>query len=246
MLQHQKRNLLVVAVALIVALGLVTVVGRTIIYAQGPTSDSDDHGGMMGGQGMMGGSFGPGRGMMGAWTPPSNLAPTAGKPLTTDQATAIAKAYLAAWANKTSLKLNEIMRFSNHLYGEAVEVDTGRGAFAFLIDPATGVVYAEPGPNMMWNLRYGVMNNGMMGTPAEDGSKMTVSSEQAIKNAQVYLDKAQPGAKAEDKALAFYGYYTLAFLRDGKIAGMLSVNGYTGQVWLHQWHGDFVGETNQQ
>jgi hypothetical protein len=290
MLKPQKRNLILVAVALVIALGLVAVAGRTITYAQGSTCDPNNHSGMMGGrgnggmmggmmggstvpqncpfgsggmmggmgmmgsrgmmggmmsgmmgrQGMMGGSFGPGRGMMGAWTPPADLAPAAGKSVTVDQA-----AYVTAWNNKTSLKLNEIMQFDNHFYGEAVEVDTGRGAFEFLIDPDKGVVYAEPGPNMMWNLRYGMMNNGMMGTPTEDGSKMTISAEQAIKNAQVYLDKALPGAKAEDKALAFYGYYTLDFLHDGKIVGMLSVNGYTGQVWLHQWHGSFVGETSQ-
>jgi hypothetical protein len=24
------------------------------------------------------------------------------------------------------------------------------------------------------------------------------------------------------------------------VAGMLSVNGYTGQIWYHTWHGAFV------
>jgi len=38
-----------------------------------------------------------------------------------------------------------------------------------------------------------------------------------------------PGA-ATDEPDAFYGYYTLHVLRAGEIAGMLSVNGYTGQV----------------
>ncbi len=28
--------------------------------------------------------------------------------------------------------------------------------------------------------------------------------------------------------------------QNGKIIGMLSVNGYTGAVWLHQWHGQYV------
>jgi hypothetical protein len=32
------------------------------------------------------------------------------------------------------------------------------------------------------------------------------------------------------------------FLKDGKVAGMLSVNGYTGQVWYHTWHGNFISE----
>ena len=40
---------------------------------------------------------------------------------------------------------------------------------------------------------------------------------------------------------AFYGYYTLHTLRDGQIEGMLSVNGYRGGVWYHDWHGSFIG-----
>ena len=210
----------------------------------------DGHQGMMGGMmsahtGAMG-SFGPGKGMMGAWTPPAELIP-ANTPLTLDKATSIAKAYIAAWDSKTSLKLGEVMQFSNHFYGEALETESGRGAFEFLIDTTNGTVYAEPGPNMMWNLRYGTMSSMMgMGSPTEDGTKMTISAEQAVQNAQGYLDKALPGAKVEDKPLAFYGFYTLDVLRDGKIAGMVSVNGYTGQVWLHHWHGDFVNQNTQQ
>ena len=203
--------------------------------------------GMMGG-GMIntGGSFGPGSGMMGAWTPSANLLPTSGKTLAFDQATAIAKAYVAAWNSKTTLELGDIMQFNNHFYGEAVEFTTKRGAFEFLIDPTSGTVYAEPGPNMMWNLRYGTMGS-MMGLSqgTNDGDKMVLTPDQAIKAAQDYLDKALPGTKAETKSLAFYGFYTLDTLRDGKVIGMLSINGYTGQVWLHQWHGDFVTATAQ-
>jgi hypothetical protein len=38
------------------------------------------------------------------------------------------------------------------------------------------------------------------------------------------------------------GYFTMDFLKDGMPAGMLSVNGATGQVWYHTWHGAFIGE----
>ena len=34
--------------------------------------------------------------------------------------------------------------------------------------------------------------------------------------------------------------YTLDILRDGQTVGMLSVNGYTRQVFLHTWHGDLL------
>ena len=205
-------------------------------------------GGMMTG-GMMNaaGSFGPGKGMMGAWTPPATLAPITGKTLTLDQATAIASAYVTAWNSKTTLKLGDVMQFSNHFYSEAIETDTSRGAFEFLIDPTTGAVYAEPGPNMMWNLRYGAMGSAMgISQATNDGDKMTITPDQAVKNAQDYLDKALVGSIVEAKPLAFYGFYTLDILRDGKVTGMLSVNGFTGQVWLHQWHGDFVAVIRSQ
>jgi hypothetical protein len=39
---------------------------------------------------------------------------------------------------------------------------------------------------------------------------------------------------------AFPGYYTLHVLEDGEIVGMLSVNGYTGNVWYHHWHGELL------
>jgi len=37
-----------------------------------------------------------------------------------------------------------------------------------------------------------------------------------------------------------YGSYTLHTLKNGQPEGMLSVNGYSGRVWYHTWHGDFV------
>ena len=60
--------------------------------------------------------------------------------------------------------------------------------------------------------------------------------------AQKYLDANVAGAVAANDPTQFYGYYTLDFSRDGKIIGMLSVNGYSGQVFLHTWHGTFVQE----
>jgi hypothetical protein len=38
----------------------------------------------------------------------------------------------------------------------------------------------------------------------------------------------------------FPGYYTVHILKSGKVTGMLSVNGYSGQVWYHTWHGAFI------
>ena len=69
---------------------------------------------------------------------------------------------------------------------------------------------------------------------------MPVDEAQAIELAQKYLDTVRPGTTADEEADAFYGYYTLHILRNGETVGMLSVNGFSRQVFLHTWHGDFV------
>jgi hypothetical protein len=69
---------------------------------------------------------------------------------------------------------------------------------------------------------------------------MPVSAAEALKTAQAYLDQNLPGAKTAADADTFYGYYTIDILRDSKGVGMLSVNGYTSQVFLHTWHGNFI------
>jgi len=68
---------------------------------------------------------------------------------------------------------------------------------------------------------------------------MTVTSQQARDIAQRWLDANQPGSKAKSPD-PFYGYYTVDYEEGGKLAGMLSVNGYSGAVWYHSWHGGFV------
>jgi hypothetical protein len=95
---------------------------------------------------------------------------------------------------------------------------------------------------------YGMMNWGypMMGgqypqSPAiYQPGKMPVTAQQALQTAQTYLDKAYPGVKTGQKADEFPGYYTVDVQLNGKISGMLSVNGFTGQVWYHSWHGQFI------
>ena len=88
---------------------------------------------------------------------------------------------------------------------------------------------------------------GMMGSygnlpnqPGENSTELPVTPGEAAESAQQYLDTYLPGTQADDHADPFYGYYTLHILRDGEVIGMLSVNGYTRQVFLHTWHGDFI------
>ena len=54
------------------------------------------------------------------------------------------------------------------------------------------------------------------------------------------MDAHEPGVKVSDEITTFYGYYTIDLEKDGQIVGMLSVNGFSGQVFPHTWHGDFI------
>lgn len=189
------------------------------------------------GNGMMGnGGFG---GMMGNWGWFGG-----GTPLSDDQVRRIAADYVAAYGN--NLEVAEIMAFDNHFYVQAREKDSGRYAFEFLVDRYSGAVHPEPGPNMMWNAKYGHMAGfgcgGMMGGAWRSAQgEMPITPEEAVQIAQDYLNRYRPGWEAADEADPFYGYYTIHVLQDGNIVGMLSVNGYTGQVWPHTWHGQFLG-----
>jgi hypothetical protein len=251
------RIILIVLGTLVVAGGLVfagawigrrsfSVIGSPV--GVGRRMGANGSGAYRNGPGMMGNGRGFGPGMMGSY---NNSAVT---PLTVDQAYQAATKYLAT-LNNSDLKIAEVMVFSNNAYVRVVEKSSGVGAFELLVDPVSLAVRAEPGPNMMWNLKYGGMTQagrmggrggGMMGgyatssTPAAVSASMPVSSAQALTAAQKYLDSAMPGAKTAAKADAFYGYYTIDILKSGKIVGMLSVNGFNNQVFLHTWHGTFI------
>lgn len=219
--------------------------------------DEDDQGRPFGG--MMGrGMMGPGaqRGYGGGMMDPSLMGPMMGgwggladvEPLSVEEAEEALADFLAQW-DGDDLVAGEIMIFENHAYAQINDAASGEGAFEVLVDPLTGNVYPEPGPNMMWNTEYGHMaGGGMMG--GRYGGMMRgwnqpqgdpdVTAGEAVALAQAYLDEVLPGATAGEHADAFPGYYTLHVLRDGQIVGMLSVNAFTGDVFPHTWHGDFV------
>jgi hypothetical protein len=187
-----------------------------------------------------GGGFGPG-GMMGGggmMSPGSGIYQPGGQRINLSQATSIANTFLQSRAD-LGFQISEIMEFQYNFYVDFIEKSTGIHAFEALIDPFTGDLYPEPGPSVMWNTKYGTMS-GMMWGAADASRPMTVTESQAKNFAQTFLDGYLPGAKAQD-AERFYGYYTLNFTKDGRIYGMVSVNGYTGQVWYHSWHGQYLG-----
>jgi len=154
-----------------------------------------------------------------------------------DRALAISEKYLASMSNP-DLAIAEIMEFEQNFYVIYYEESTGIGAFEMLIDKITGRIFPEYGPNMMWNSKYG--HGGMMGSRNQPFSyPMTIRSENAKTTAQEFLDLYYPGTIAEDPH-PFYGYYTLHVEKDGMIFGMLSVDGFDGEVWYHDWHGGYI------
>ncbi len=199
-------------------------------------------------RGFGGGQTGYARGPMmgGGYSYAANV-----QPLTVDEAKQSAQKYVDS-LGLSDLSLGEVMVFDNNAYVVVKETSTGMGAFELLVDPTTKVAYPEHGPNMMWNLKYGGVNHtDMMGgygqnftntTPSNVSADMPVTQDQAIKNAQTYLDQYLPGNTAATDPIKLYGYYTLDFSKDGKMVGMLSVNGYSGEVFLHTWHGTFIEE----
>ena len=208
---------------------------------------------------------GPGCWGFGAGTPSATVPGT----VTLDAAVQRVKDVLAA-SGYGDLRPKEVMEFSNHFYVLVVEKGTGKGAMELIVE-RNGVVRPEPGPNMMWNLKYGhmgssgfgpgmmgpgmtgpgMMGPGMMGPGAygpgygpgfaPGAEQAPLTRERARQVAQEFLSRAFPGA-TPDHGTEFYGYFTFDAERNGKTFGMLSVNAYTGQVWYHTWHGQFVRE----
>lgn len=194
-----------------------------------------------GGYGMMGGAY---------------AQDSVADPLSIHEVEDILEEYLDG-ADDPDLVVSEIMIFDNQAYAQILEDSTGIGAMEVLVDYRTQGVYPEQGPTMMWNLKYGHMAGSgtfrgpgmMMGfgsaqafqdVDLKDFEEMPFSIPEAITAAQEYLDRYSPGHNADDHAVMFYGYYTLHVLDGDEVTGMLSVNGYTGQVFYHSWHGELL------
>jgi hypothetical protein len=224
--------------------GLALALGAATVGFAGPQQEKDrrygpgGYGpGMMGGYGggMMGG-YGPGGagGMMGGGF--EGLDSSLRRSVDIKKAGALVTDYLAGLSDK-NLKVDEIMEFEFNLYVLIQEADTGKGAFELLVDPFTGTIRPEFGPNMMWNTKY-----GMMGARSGAVRPNAIGLEEAKKIASEYLDRVRGDGPFELSANEFYGYYTMDFKKEGMVQGMLSVNAFSGQAWYHTWHGGFIRE----
>ena len=177
-------------------------------------------------------------GNMGMMTGLSGL--SSADPLTMDEAETAVSNYLDT-VDIDNLALGEIMVFDNHAYAQVVDSENGQGVFELLVDPRSSIVFPEPGPNMMWNTQFGMMGSSMMGNYGfEPNQSINITADEAVSLAQEYLDAYLPGKTADEHADAFPGYYTLHILENGQTIGMMSVNGYTGQTFLHHWHGNLI------
>jgi hypothetical protein len=96
---------------------------------------------------------------------------------------------------------------------------------------------------MMWNTNYEHMGAGMMGGPgwgwggsrgyrtwSDANREMTVTPQEARQYAQEFLDTRLPGTTVEEGLDTFHGYYAIHVMKDGKVYGMLGVDGYTGSA----------------
>lgn len=225
-------------------------------YGMGSGMMSGPGFGMMG-PGMMNGS---GYGMMDGFQSGGSMmggfgSTYSGEPLSVDDVRKAVDSYLVKFDNQ-DLVIEEIMIFDNNAYAIVIEESSGIGAFELLVDPLSKTVFPEYGPNMMWNQKYGMMGSGMMGgwngsnmmdgyfnngsIAGELDTEMPISAEEALEIAEEFLNQAYPGIEVSDEITQFYGYYTIDTESNGEIVGMLSVNGFSGQVFPHVWHGEFI------
>ena len=128
-----------------------------------------------------------------------------------------------------NVKVEDFMTFSSNYYAILEDNESKKGMAEVLVDRYSGLARPEPGPNMLWNTRFGAGRERSGGkSPAE-----------AKKLAEDFLVDYLPGAKVMEAA-AMPGYYTFDFGREN-IDGMLSVNAYDGEIWVHTWHGFYLG-----
>ncbi len=190
-------------------------------------------------QGMMGGYS---QGMMGGMRMAIYTANA--KPIADTVAYKSLNDYAARYS--TNAKLKDIMTFSENVYAQVVDAKTGAGYGEILFDRYSGTVQPEPGPNMMWNAQYG-MGWGGSSMMSHNNARIIgttpvvkYAEPAAQKLAAQFLSSYLPNTKLHE-GQAFPGYYTYDYGR-GEIEGMLSVNAFTGEIWIHTWHGSFIME----
>lgn len=192
-------------------------------YSYGP--------GMMGNQGY---NYSYGPGMMGHMMMGNMMAiyyPES-KPITQDEALRNMQNFTTQYGS--NVKIEDFMAFSSNYYAVLNDTASNQDIAEILVDRYSGSTYPEPGPNMMWNTRFGAGRT--------QGGNTGYDLAGAQKLAEDFLAGYLPGAQIQESH-AMPGYYTFDFGRNNT-ESMLSVNAFSGQIWIHTWHGPYLGEMN--
>lgn len=197
------------------------VVGQGMM-GYGPTGNGTMGYGPMGygmmGNGMMGQGMTGGMGMMSIYTADS-------RPVNESDARVRAQVFASRYYPGSTI--GDFMEFSLNYYAEIKDASNTSIA-EILVDRFTGTVTPEPGPNMMWNTGY-----------QSSRAAVTYDLNGSRSLAETFLAGYLPGATIED-SISYPGYYTFDFGRETN-EGMLSVNAFTGSIWVHTWHGQYIG-----
>jgi hypothetical protein len=154
------------------------------------------------------------------------------KPISQDVALKTMENYSRQYGS--NVEIEDFMEFSSNYYAVLNDTASGQSIAEILVDRYSGVASPEPGPNMMWNTRYGAGRVRAGST----GYNLT----EAQNFADDFLTGYLPGAQIQESH-AMPGYYTFDFGRNDT-EGMLSVNKFSGQIWVHTWHGFYIGGMN--
>ncbi|MGB9940155.1 peptidase M4 [Methanosarcina sp.] len=238
-----NKNIIIGLLVLIVILLLAVLVFRPMMYSS--TSDTDGYQpGHMGpgtGPGMMNNSdynYSPGSGMMGGMMTSNMMGNMMAiyypdsEPITQDEALRSMQDFSTQYGS--NVEVEDFMVFSGNYYAVLKDTNSSQDIAEIIVDRYSGSTYPEPGPNMMWNTLYGAGRTNTNGTEYD----LTEAENLAKDFLGGYLPEAQI---MESKEMP--GYYTFDFGRQ-EIEGMLSVNAYNGQIWVHTWHGPYLGGMN--
>jgi len=230
----ESKNIIIGLLVLAVIVFLAFLAFRPMMY----NSSSYNSGGYQYGQmgpGMMnnpGYNYSSGYGMMGNMMTGNMMAlyyPES-RPITQDEAIKTMQSFAQQYG--PNMEVEDFMTFSSNYYGVIKHTNSSQDLAEVLVDRYSGYAYPEPGPNMMWNTRYGA------GRVQEEGVTYDLAGSKKL--AEEFLTGYLPEAQIMESH-EMPGYCTFDFGRKD-IEGMLSVNAYSGQIWVHTWHGSYLGE----
>ncbi len=159
-----------------------------------------------------------------------------GVPITSNKAMEIAETFLKKTLNE-DLLVQRLFEYNTHFEVELLEKDTRRGAFELIIDKFNGRVTPEIGPNLLWNGKFGQGGNYFGLQPV-----MTIPVVSALQSVGDFIKRTSPELKVEGDVIEYYGYYEFHVTQDDKMVLEININGFSGQMWIENWHGSLLRE----